>query len=80
MSSLSDWAARFGKNILLYGLESKNEITGLYKTIEKYGNGVPCYYYTSPVYHVWVNDKWILSTQNYAEAFKCYTDRLEKTK
>ena len=72
MSNLSDWASRFRSNVLLFQLEKYGETTGLYKTQEKYGSGVPCFSFTSPVYHVWLNDRCVLSCGNYSEALKTY--------
>lgn len=75
MSELSEWAARFEDDVKLYQLEKKNETTGLYQTQQRYGNGVPCYSYTNPIYHVWINDIWELSCMNYLEAEAYYERR-----
>lgn len=69
MSELSEWASRFADNVQLWRLESDSDVTGLFMTKERYGDGIPCYSYTTPVYHVWVDDKWVLSCMNYIEAY-----------
>lgn len=72
MSKLSEWAARFDDNVRLYMLEKENDTTGLFQTQEVYGNGIPCYSFTNPVYHVWINDKWEMSCINYMSAYAYY--------
>lgn len=72
VSNLSEWAARFADNVRLCQLEEENNVTGLYQTQERYGDGVPCYSYTNPVYHVWINDKWALSCMSYHDAYAYY--------
>lgn len=78
MSNISEWAARFTDNVRLYKLEGDSDTTGLFQTQERYGDGVPCYSYTNPVYHVWINDKWELSCMNYREAVTVYENRLKE--
>lgn len=72
MSNLSEWAERFDDNTILYRLEHESGVTGLFKTQRRIGDGVPCYSYTTPIYHVWVADKEIATTMNYGEAYQCY--------
>ena len=71
-SEITQWAERFDKDTILYELERDSDTTGLFKTQRRYGNGVPCYSYTTPLYHVWVNNKELLVTMNYREAYQCY--------
>ena len=78
MSELSKWASRFEDNIRLCILEKKNDTTGLFQTQQRYGDGVPCYSFTNPVYHVWINDGWELSCMNYLEAEAYYERRIKE--
>ena len=79
MSALSEWAERCYKDgIICYRLESANDTTGLYQTKSQYGNGVPCYMWTTPVYHVWIDDKNITSTTSYKDAYATYTNRIKE--
>lgn len=78
MSELSKWASRFDPSIKLCVLEKKNDKTGLFQTQQRYGDGVPCYSYTNPVYHVWINDGWELSCMNYLEAEAYYERRIKE--
>lgn len=75
MTKLSQWAKTLD---LLWRLNGIDDCTGLFKSQERIGNGVPCYNYTTPVYHVWVDDKWVCSTTNYAEAYNIYESRLRE--
>lgn len=52
MSNLSEWAARFGDDVILRRLEHDSDVTGLYETQRRIGDGVPCYSYTTPIFHV----------------------------
>lgn len=78
MTELTKWASRFGDDIRLCELEKKNDSTGLYQTQQRYGDGIPCYYFTNPVYHVWINDGWELSCMNYLEAEAYYERRIKE--
>lgn len=79
MTNLSRWASTFNpKTQVLFQLESFNDVTGLYQCKERIGNGVPCYNWTSPVYHVWVQDKWELTTMNYLDAYEYYKRRCKE--
>lgn len=79
MTDLSRWTSTFNpKTQVLFQLESFNDVTGLYQCKERIGNGVPCYNWTSPVYHVWVQDKWELTTMNYHEAYEYYKRRCKE--
>ncbi len=79
MSALSEWAERcYKEGTICYRLESTNDTTGLYQTKSQYGNGVPCYMWTTPVYHVWINDKNITSTTNYRDAYAAYMNRIKE--
>lgn len=49
-------------------------------TKTRIGNGVPCYYWTTPLYHVWINDKWELTTQNIHDAYAYYERRTNDTR
>ena len=71
-TELSQWAERFDKNTFLYELEHESDTTGLFKTQRRYGDGIPSYSYTTPLYHVWVNDRELLVTMNYREAYQLY--------
>lgn len=79
MSALNDWAERcYKQGIVCWQLESNSQITGLYVTKERIGNGVPCYNWTSPVYHVWIEDKNVLSCMDYRQAYEIYKNRVEE--
>ena len=79
MTNLSRWAETFNpKTQVLHRLEAKDDTTALFQSKERIGNGVPCYGWTSPVYHVWVQDKWELTTMNYLEAYEYYKRRCEE--
>lgn len=79
MSKLNSWAERcYEQSIELYCLERDSSITGLYMTKEKIGNGIPCYNWTPPVYHVWIEDKNVLSCMDYRQAYEIYKNRLEE--
>lgn len=79
MTKLSRWAETFTpKTSALYRLEAKNDTTALFSCKERVGKGIPCYGWTSPVYHVWINDKWELVTMNYHEAYEYYKRRCEE--
>jgi len=81
MTNLEQWASTFdNKTQHLYQLEKHNKTTGIYMTKDRYGNGVPCYYWTTPLYHVWINDKWELTTQNIHDAYACYERRTNDTR
>lgn len=66
-----------GDNLWL--LESKGSVR-LLKVNRLIGDGIPCYYYTNPVYHVWVGDNWALRTTNYQEALMVYRRECEQTR
>ena len=76
MSALNDWAERcYNQGIECWQLESSSRLTGLYMTKEKIGNGN----WTSPVYHVWVEDKNVLSCMNYRQAYEIYRRNCDET-
>lgn len=75
MSELSAWAGRMKPTEQLYQLESENDTTGLYMMKERVGDGVPCYYYTSPVYYVWIDDVNVFNTMDYRTAYAVYENR-----
>lgn len=80
MSELNDWAERcYKQGIECWQLESSSQITGLYMTKKKVGSGVPCYGWTSPVYHVWVEDKNVLSCIDYRQAYEIYRRNCDET-
>ncbi len=73
MSELSKWAERcYADGIEVWRFEHESDITGLYMTKKKIGDGIPCYSWTTPIYHVWVRDKCVLSCMNYREAYDRY--------
>lgn len=41
-------------------------------TKKKIGDGVPYYSYTSPVYHIWINDKCLFTCLDYKTAYEIY--------
>lgn len=57
-------------NSILHRLEGSGD-TGLYETKTPYLQKNN-YYYTSPVYHVWIKGKCLISTQNIHEAYELY--------
>lgn len=76
MSNLSEWAERcYAEGTIVCRLNSKSDITGLYSTKQRIGNGVPCYNYLSPVYHVWINDRNVTSCLSYLDAYAVYKER-----
>lgn len=76
MGKLSEWAERcYAEGTILHQLNSKSDITGLYSTTQRIGNGIPCYNYLSPVYHVWINDRNVASSLSYLEAYGIYKER-----
>ena len=75
MSELSAWAGRMKLTEQLYQLEKENDTTGLYMMKERIGNGVPCYYYTSPIYYVWIDDVNVFNTMDYRTAYEVYENR-----
>lgn len=76
VSKLDEWVGRCcTQDIEVHRLEYVTEGTGLYMTKKKIGNGVPCYGWTTPVYHVWINDRNEVSTCNYQEAYYIYNKR-----
>lgn len=76
MSNVSEWAERCQvQGIRLYRLEHESDVTALFQTKEQIGNGIPCYNWTTPVYHVWIDDKNVVSTTNYREAYGIYDQR-----
>lgn len=79
MSELEQWANRFRENQYLYTLQRHGETTGLFEMKERYGDGVPCYNWTSPVFYVWVNDKCMLACMNYREACDIYELRRKES-
>lgn len=64
-------------NSMIYPLREDGEETGLYQTKTKYEEKHN-FYYTTPVYHVWVKGKSIVSTLNYHEACGVYENRLKE--
>lgn len=78
MSALSEWVSQFEENIRLCQLEKQNDTTGLYQTQQRYGDGVPCYSFTNPVYYVWISDKWEMSCMNYLTANSYYEKRIKE--
>jgi hypothetical protein len=73
MSNLSDWSERcFRQGIEVHQLKNYNEVTGLYMTKQRIGDGNPCYYYTFPMYHVWVNDVNLYTLVGYSSAYNLY--------
>lgn len=76
MGTLSEWAARFEDNIILQRLVGEGN-SGVFMTYERCGIGVPCYSYTSPVYHIWINDKYVMSCMNGFEAMQIYERSLQ---
>lgn len=75
MTELSTWAGRMKPTQYVYRLERENDTTGLYMMKERVGNGVPCYYYTSPVYYVWIDDVCVFTTMDYKTACAIYENR-----
>ncbi len=57
----------------LYQLDGQGS-TAIYVTKCRYLSGHN-YYYTSPVYHVWIRGKWVLATLNTQEAYRVWEDR-----
>lgn len=58
--------------VLIYQLEqNERQETGLFQTKENFLVG-GMEYFTSPVYHVWVDGKCLLATTNYIEAYQTY--------
>lgn len=76
MSELSVWAGRMKPSQELYQLKEADATSGLYMMKERIGDGVPSYGYLSPIYYVWLNDKCVLATMNYREAYECYRRRI----
>lgn len=73
MSKLNEWAERCQQDgIEVWRLEHESDIKGLYMTKKKIGDGVPCYSYTSPVYHIWINDKCLFTCLDYKTAYEIY--------
>ena len=73
MSKLNEWAERCQQDgIEVWRLEHESDITGLYMTKKKIGDGVSCYEYTSPVYYIWINDKNVFTCLNYKMAYEIY--------
>lgn len=73
MRGLREWAERCCKRgIEVWCMEKDSDTTGVYMTKQKIGEGKPCYSWTTPVYHAWVNDKCVLSCTNYKEAYGRY--------
>lgn len=72
------WAYSCGiGNTKLYTIKEDGEGTGVYQTKSKYEEKHN-FYYTTPVYHVWVKGKPIVSTLNYREACGVYENRLKE--
>lgn len=78
MSKLNEWAEHCQQDgIEVCRLEHESDITGLYMTKKKIGDGVPCYKYTSPVYHIWINDKCLFTCLDYKTAYEIYENEKE---
>lgn len=76
MGNLTEWCERcLAQGIWYYQLERHSATTGLFETKKQYGDGVPCYMWTTPVFHVWIDDKNVVSTTNYREACGIYDQR-----
>lgn len=78
MSKLSEWASTFKPYDEVYCLERASDTTGLYMTKTRVGNGVPCYNWTSPIYHIWINDKQVFTCMNYRDAYEIYKKEKER--
>ena len=79
MSELNEWAERCQQDgIEVWRLEHESDITGLYMTKKKIGNGVPYYNWTSPIYHIWINDKRVFTCMNYRDAYEIYKNEKER--
>lgn len=73
MSKLKEWAERCRtQGIEVWCMGRDSDTTGLFMTKQKVGNGISCYSWTIPIYHVWVRDKCVLSCMNYREAYDHY--------
>lgn len=78
MSKLSKWAERcYVDGTEVHCLEQLSNTTGLFMTKKKIGNGIPCYSWTSPVYHIWINDKELFTCMNYLDAYEIYKNEKE---
>ncbi len=79
ITNLSEWAKNYydvHSDGELCMLERHNNTTVFFMTKEKY----LCknfYYYTTPVYHVWYEDKNVCSTTDYHTAYLAYITRVE---
>lgn len=72
MSKLNEWAERCQQDgIEVWKLDHESD-KGLYMTKKKIGDGVPYYSYTSPVYHIWINDKCLFTCLDYKTAYEIY--------
>ena len=73
MSKLSKWAERcYVDGTEVHCLEQLSNTTGLFMTKKKIGNGIPCYSWTSPVYHIWINVKCLFTCLDYKTAYEIY--------
>lgn len=64
------WAGSFRKDQMLIMLESGGRETGLFKSTTRHMNRNE--FYEMPVFHVWIDGKWVLATENYWEACDTY--------
>lgn len=73
MSNLEEWCGLFdNKESLLYRLYCCPERdVEMFETKRRYLRN-HFYFYTTPVFHVWFQDKCIMSTVNYREALDKY--------
>ena len=63
-------------NSIIHCLEGSGD-TALYQTKEQYLYKYN-YYYTTPIYHVWIKGEWIVAMPNYLEAYTIYDNRIKE--
>lgn len=61
-------------NTEIFRIEGKGD-TGIYLTKTKFLQNHN-YYYSTPIYHVWIKGKWLLCTQNIRTAYELYNKEL----
>lgn len=82
MSNFELWVKSFENSDkviwILEDYEDDYNRISLYKTME--AKTVKNSYKSSPMFHVWVNDKWDMAGLNYNEAYNVWKNRVDELK
>lgn len=79
MTKITEWAERYYAQHpkgQVHCMERKDDMTGLYMVKHPYGDGRPCYMWTTPRYYAWINNELRLVTENYIVAHQKYKNEI----